>query len=85
MYSAPSTCTQTWPCMPKKIDEVLAEPMRRITPELLECGNRYIRFIREQPPFPDAESLLAACSQTDDFHETLVHLQPVHARARYRP
>ena len=67
------------------IDEVLAKPMRRITPELLECGNRYIRFIREQPPFPDAESLLAACSHADDFHETLVYLQPVHARARYRP
>ena len=57
------------------IDEVLAKPMRRITPEVLECGNRYIRFIREEPPFPDADSLLAAHSHTDDFRETLAYLK----------
>ena len=49
--------------------EVLAKPMRRITTELLECGNRYIGYIRQQPAFPDAYS------QTDDFRETLAYLQ----------
>jgi pentatricopeptide repeat protein len=57
------------------IDEVLAKPMRRATPQTLSFTNRYIRFIREQPPFPDADSLLAAYSQTDDFHETLAFFQ----------
>lgn len=56
------------------VDEVLAKPMRRMTRELLECANRYVCFIREQPPFPDADSLLAAYSQTDDFRETLAYL-----------
>lgn len=57
------------------IDEVLAKPMRRMTPETLAFTNRYIRFIREQPPFPDADSLLAAYSRTSDFHETLAFFQ----------
>jgi len=56
------------------IDEVLAKPMRRITPELLEHANRYIQFIREQPPFPNADSLLAAYGQTDDFRQTITYL-----------
>ena len=56
------------------IDEVLAKPMRRITPELLEHVNRYIRFIREQPPFPDADSLLAAYSQTAEYDQTVAYL-----------
>jgi transglutaminase-like putative cysteine protease len=57
------------------IDEVLAKPMRRVTPEVLELANRYIRFIREQPPFSGADTLLAAYRQTDDFRETIARLQ----------
>jgi transglutaminase-like putative cysteine protease len=56
------------------VDEVLAKPMRRVTPELLELANRYIRFIREQPPFPDADSLLAAYRQTVDYDQTVAYL-----------
>lgn len=57
------------------IDEVLAKPMRRATPEGLKLTNRFIRFIREQPPFPDADTLFAAYSQTEDFRETVVFLE----------
>jgi transglutaminase-like putative cysteine protease len=56
------------------VDELLAKPRRRSTQRLVDLINRYIRFIRDQPPSPDAESLMAAYILTDDYRQTLAYL-----------
>ena len=48
-------------------DEWLAKPARHATPQALEHANRYLRFIRDHPPFPDAPSIHAAYQRTRDY------------------
>ena len=57
------------------IDQLLEKPRRRSTPQLIAAANRYNRFIRSQPPFPDADALLAAYARTDDFRRSLAALR----------
>jgi hypothetical protein len=42
------------------IDDLLDKPPRNATPVKLAVLNDYVRFIRNQPPFPSAEALISA-------------------------
>jgi hypothetical protein len=42
------------------VDDLLSKPGRNVQPDLLECGNDYLAFIRRHPPFGSAEELIAA-------------------------
>jgi hypothetical protein len=57
------------------IDDLLEKPRRRSNPQLIAIANHYNRFIRSQPPFPDADALLAAYARTDAFPGTLATLR----------
>ena len=57
------------------IDDLLEKPRRRSNPQLLAIANHYNRFIRCQPPFPDADALLAAYTRTEDFATALTTLR----------
>ena len=57
------------------IDELLAKPPRRSTPEAFGCANRYIRFIRASPAFRDERELQLAYAQTEDFQASLAYLE----------